>query len=41
MAGESVVQVPDEVVPVILGQGHERATHHDELHLVDAVTELL
>jgi hypothetical protein len=41
MSGKSVVQVPDEVVSIIFRQSHERATHHDELNLVDAVTELL
>ena len=34
------MQVPDEVVPVLLGQGHEGAPHHDELHLVHRVPQL-
>ena len=41
MAAERVVQVPYEVVPVVLGQRHEGAAHHDELHLVHAVPQLL
>ena len=32
---------PNEVVPVLLGQGHEGASHHDELDLVHAVSQLL
>lgn len=35
------MQVPDEVVSVLLGQSHEGPAHHDELHLVHAVTQLL
>ena len=35
------MEVSDEVVAVLLGQGHEGAAHHDELDLVHAVAELL
>lgn len=38
---QRVVEVPDEVISVLLGQSHEGPAHHDELHLVHAVTELL
>lgn len=38
---QGVVKVPDEVVSVLLGQGHEGAPHHDELHFVHAVAQLL
>ena len=41
VSGECVVEVSDEVVAVLLGQGHEGAAHHDELDLVHAVAELL
>ena len=37
----STRKLPDEVVPVLLGQGHEGASHHDELNLVHAVSQLL
>lgn len=35
------MEVADEVVTVVLGQGHERATHDDELDLVHTVSETL
>lgn len=35
------MKVSDEVVSVVLGQSHEGPTHHDELHFVDAVAQLL
>ena len=38
--GEGVVQVPDEIVLVLVLEGHERAAHHDELDLVHRVAEL-
>lgn len=38
---QRVVEVPDEVISVLFSQSHEGPTHHDELHLVHAVTELL
>ena len=38
---QSVVEVPDEVISVLLRQSHEGPAHHDELHLVHTVTELL
>ena len=38
---ESVVQTANEVVTIIIRETHERSTHHDELHLVHAVTQLL
>lgn len=38
---QGVMEVPDEVVSVLLRQGHECATHHDELHLVHTVAQLL
>ena len=41
VSGQSVVQVPDEVVAVLLCQGHEGPAHHDELHLIHTVTQLL
>lgn len=41
VAGQGVVEVPDEVVAVVLLQGHECAAHHDELHLVHTVAQLL
>ena len=33
VAAEGIVQVPDEVVPVVSGHGHEGAAHEYELHL--------
>ena len=41
VTGEGVVKVPDEVVAVVLRECHERTAHHDELHLVDTVSQLL
>lgn len=38
---QRVVEVPDEVISVLFSQSHEGPAHHDELHLVHAVTELL
>ena len=38
---QRIVQVPDEIVSVLLGQRHEGPAHHDELHLIHAVTKLL
>ena len=38
---QGIVKVPDEVVPVVFRQGHERATHHNELNLVYTVAQLL
>lgn len=35
------MQVSDEVVSVVLRQGHERPAHDDELHLVHTMTQLL
>ena len=33
------MKVPDEVVLVLVLEGHECAAHHDELHLVHRVAE--
>ena len=41
MPGQRVMEVSDEIVPVVLAQRHEGPAHHDELHLVNAVAELL
>lgn len=35
------MKVSDEVVSVVLRQSHEGPAHHDELHFVDAVAQLL
>ena len=40
VSGESVVEVPDEVVLVLVLERHEGAAHHDELHLVHRVAQL-
>ena len=40
VAGEGVVEVPDEIVLVLVLEGHERAAHHDELDLIHRVAEL-
>ena len=41
VTGEGVVKVPDEVVAVVLGERHEGTAHHDKLHFVDTVSQLL
>lgn len=41
MAGQSIVQVADEVVAVFLWQAHERSSHHDEFDFVARVAQLL
>lgn len=38
---QRVVEVTDEIVPVLLRQSHECASHHNELHFIHAVTQLL
>ena len=38
---QRVVQVPDEVVPIVVREAHERAAHHNELHLVHRVAQAL
>ena len=40
VSGERVVEVPDEVVFVLILQRHEGPAHHDELHLVYRVAKL-
>lgn len=35
------MEVTDEIVPVLLRQSHECASHHNELHFIHAVTQLL
>ena len=40
VSGECVVEVPDEVVLVLVLERHEGAAHHDELHLVHRVAQL-
>ena len=34
------MDLPDEIVPVVLWQRHESPAHHDELHFVHAVAQL-
>lgn len=41
VSAQRVVQVPDEVVAVLLVQTHERAAHHDELDLIAVVAQSL
>ena len=41
MSRESVMEVSDEVVLVVIIQSHERTAHHYILHLVHRVTQLL
>ncbi len=41
VARESVVEVPDEKVFVLIIQCHEGPAHHNVLHLVHRVTQLL
>lgn len=38
---QGVMQVADEEVAVLVREGHERAAHHDKLHLVHTVAQLL
>ena len=41
VAGESIVEVSDEEVFVVIIQSHECASHDNVLHLVHRVTQLL
>lgn len=41
VAGQSIVQVADEVVAVFFWQAHERSSHHDEFDFVARVAQLL
>lgn len=34
------MQVPDEVIPVVCWQAHEGASHQNELHFVNNMTQL-
>lgn len=40
VAGQCVVQISYEVIPVVLRQGHEGTSHNDKLHFVDGVSQL-
>ena len=40
MSWQSVVEILDEVVTIIVRQRHKCAAHHDELDLVDGMTQL-
>lgn len=39
VTGECVVEVADEPVAVLSGEGHERAAHDNELNFIDAVAK--
>jgi len=35
------MQIADEIVTVVFRETHERSSHHNELHFVNTVTQLL
>ena len=41
VARQCIMEIADEIIAVVFWQTHEGASHYDEFHFVDTVTQLL